>query len=68
MVAMLGNKEYKLRCKNAADKYAWLAAFNDPLALWAPPDDAADAPPARDVAPIAPATPRAAEPGPVTVL
>ena len=52
MVAMLGNKEYHLRTKNAADKYDWLRAFSDPLALWTPPAEEA----ASDAPPITPAS------------
>lgn len=43
-----GHKEYKLRCKDAAEKFAWLRAFDDPLALYAPPDAPPPTPPPPD--------------------
>jgi len=54
-----GHKEYKLRCKDAAEKFAWLKALDDPLALYAPPDAAPPPapPPADPPKPPAPGSP-----------
>ena len=48
MAAFLGTKTWKLRCRDAAEKYAWLRALEDPLALYeggAASEAASEAPP-----------------------
>ena len=45
VAAFLGNKEHRLRCRDAADKFAWLQALADPLQLYADDGDALPPPP-----------------------